>query len=90
MPVVPFSQRPMAQTGGFVQAPKIDSTFLMMAAADLHAEGKLFEDRAQGTKDAIADGDFDPVGKNYTDFNKANKTRSTTTVVASNNQDDGQ
>lgn len=64
MPVVPFvPNRPQGNI-----APQIDPTFLMMATADLHQSGLLFEDRAKPAQDAIASGDFDPVGKNSTEF----------------------
>lgn len=67
MPVVPFMpNRPQGNV-----APKIDPTFLLMATADLHGAGRLFEDRAKDVESAIASGTMDPVGANATDFAKA-------------------
>lgn len=48
--------------------PKIDETFLMMAASDLHDAGHLFEDRAIPTQAAIASGTMGGIGPNATDF----------------------
>lgn len=39
MPVVPFTARP----GQSQPLPKVDPTFLMMAAAELHEAGRLVE-----------------------------------------------
>lgn len=48
MPVVPFTQR----QGQSQPLPKVDPTFLMMAAAELHEAGRLVEptevERAKG------------------------------------------
>lgn len=41
MPVVPFAPRSDAMTPR--PAPQVPDTFLMMAAADLHEAGRLFE-----------------------------------------------
>ena len=69
MPTVPSN---VVAFNGPTQKPTlVGDTYLMMAAADLHEAGMLFEDRAKPTKDAIAKGDMDPVGINSTDFNKA-------------------
>lgn len=40
----------------------------LMVAAQMHADGRLFEDRASATKEAIKSGEFDPQGRNYTRF----------------------
>lgn len=48
MPVVPFADR---RSQANRQAPAIDQTYLLMAAADLHQAGRLFEpSQATATK----------------------------------------
>lgn len=64
--VVPINNRQMKPT-------LVGDTYLMMAAADLHEAGLLFEDRAEPVKKAIATGVMDPVGINSTDFGKAQR-----------------
>ena len=71
MPTVPSTNNVVALNQPQMRPTLVDNTYKMMAAAELHQAGMLFEDRAQPTKDAIAKGDMDPVGINSTDFNKA-------------------
>lgn len=50
VPVVPFNNRPSART-----APQVDDPWLLMAAAQMDAQGRLFEpDSTRAAKDAPA------------------------------------
>ena len=78
MPTAPMNNAPPfpnAQAPG--RRPAVDPVFVMAAAADLHDAGMLtervpsFEERAAPTKEAIATGDFDPVGANHTEFTRS-------------------
>lgn len=69
MPTVPFGRTRVASA----VRPKIDETYLAMAASDLHDAGMLFEERAEPVQDAIRTGAMDPSGLNATDFTRRNR-----------------
>lgn len=83
MPVVPFTDKPAAQRE---RMAAVGNTYVMMAAAELHKAGMLFEDRANPVKDALADGTMDAVGINSTDFNKSDNKRKMISQTVVGNQ----
>lgn len=70
MPTAPLEAQ--APSSGSL-SPQPSQLALWMAAATMHQLNRLptFEERATPTKEAIASGEFDPAGMNYTQFEKA-------------------